>query len=245
MPSIVDKFVVVTRHGYSEGVAEKARKLDVELLTLDEARDRDWSELGPSKLNFSFPPHICQIRFDATIDVADPKELSYQGRLICPSGHDHGSPMVAAQCLVFHRLFPSRPDVVSAIEKKLRDSPDGQAWLTITAPYAGYRLKYKDKEYPLNAMIVVVHAVRATGDMMRRAFQLDSSKGDTQSVQHFEAIAGGKKFQFIVPGGKFPPDKIVLRVDSAKVDPSAQHGNDSAEQSDATENPAENRRENS
>jgi hypothetical protein len=65
-----DKVVLVSRHGFTAGVIEKAKLVDVQLLTLDEAKDYDWANLGPehagltrqSALHVHFKPHICQVR---------------------------------------------------------------------------------------------------------------------------------------------------------------------------------------
>jgi hypothetical protein len=45
----VNKIVVVTHHGYYEPVIERARRLDIELLTLEEAKQIDWSQFSDSR----------------------------------------------------------------------------------------------------------------------------------------------------------------------------------------------------
>ena len=44
---LVDKIVLVSRHGFTSGAIEKAKAADVVLLTLDEAKDFDWTKLDP------------------------------------------------------------------------------------------------------------------------------------------------------------------------------------------------------
>jgi hypothetical protein len=41
---LVDKFVIVTRRGFTKGVLEKANRLDVPLFTLDVAKTHDWTK---------------------------------------------------------------------------------------------------------------------------------------------------------------------------------------------------------
>jgi len=98
----VDKFIVVSRNGFTEGVIEKARLMDVPLLTLDEARDFDWSKVGPehhelrraTKLQFRIAPHIKAIKVCPPLPTEIQEALIRQGRMRyanCPSEHDHGS----------------------------------------------------------------------------------------------------------------------------------------------------------
>src|SRR5262245_41330180 len=62
----VDKFMIVSRNGFTKGAREKAAVLDIPLLTLDEAKEFDWTSLGPAyanlpktqTLHFRFAPHF-------------------------------------------------------------------------------------------------------------------------------------------------------------------------------------------
>ena len=57
----VNKIVVVTHHGFYQPVIERAKKLDIDLLTLSEAKELDWSRFQPPGPCFQTRPHIDNI----------------------------------------------------------------------------------------------------------------------------------------------------------------------------------------
>jgi Restriction endonuclease len=87
---VVDKSVLVSRQGFTTGAIEKARAADVVLLTLDEAKDFDWTKLGPkfgpltkeTTLHVRFAPHVCKIIFDPPIpDCTFREKANADGRM--------------------------------------------------------------------------------------------------------------------------------------------------------------------
>src|SRR5262249_834976 len=109
--------VVVSRNGFTEGAIEKATLLDVPLLTLDEAKEFDWTTLGPEfstlphfkSMHFQFSPHFDEI----IVKPAIPKELLPQvireGRVVCPTcidGKDHGTLLQFVTFYTFHGRDP-------------------------------------------------------------------------------------------------------------------------------------------
>lgn len=215
---LVDKIVLVSRLGFTKGVIEKAKKLDIELLTVDAAKNKDWSKIGPGKLNFNVPPHICRIVFLPPIDVDDPRALWHEGRMICSHGHDHGTPFQRANCMVFHRWFPSNPEFVRDFERQVRESPEGQGLIKATYPCKGFTIRYRRQEYKISSMAIHVHAISHQGVTTHCAYERQSSTGHSQIVHHLQGVAGGKKLSLLVPDGPKPPDKIVLRIDDDKED---------------------------
>lgn len=123
----VNKVVVVTHRGFYQPVIDRAKDLGIELLTLQEAKETDWQQFPVrGTISFSMPPHICQIHFAPPIEVDSPKRLWHKARMICPHGHDHGTPMEAAVHLVFHKWFPENLDFVRDTERQVRESPGGK-----------------------------------------------------------------------------------------------------------------------
>ncbi len=215
---LVDKIVLVARRGFTKGVLEKAKKLDIELLTIDTAKNKDWSRIGPGTLNFSVAPHICRIAFLPPINVNDPKLLWHEGRMICSHGHDHGTPFQRATCLIFHKWFPANPQFVRDLERQIRESPEGQGMLKAVYPFRGFTVVFRGEKHEISSMAIHVHAISHQGVTTHCAYERQSSTGHSQIVHHLQAAAGGKKLSLIVPDGPKPPDQIALRIDSDKED---------------------------
>jgi hypothetical protein len=208
---LVDKFVIVSRSGFTKGVVEKAAKVDVELLTLNEAKTKDWSNIGPAQFSFRQPPHICRITFLPPITVGDQRELWEKGRLICRHGHDHGSPMKRAKCLVFHQLLPSRPELQKDFARYVEQSPDGQGVLTVKCPHEGFKVSFRGQEYPVAIMAVQVHAVMKQGSACHTVLSRQSSSGGSRFLHYIKGSAGGMEMSVLIPHGPVPPPKIGLQ----------------------------------
>src|SRR5262249_24431110 len=54
----VDKFVIVTGNGFTEGTIEKAKATNVELITLEEVKNVNWAKVTPGVATFSQPLHV-------------------------------------------------------------------------------------------------------------------------------------------------------------------------------------------
>lgn len=89
----VDKFIVVSRNGFTQGAIEKAKLLDVPLLTLDEAKEFDWSTVGPERnalrhtisMQFRMAPHIHEVKTVPPLPAVLEKKIIKDGR----AGADH------------------------------------------------------------------------------------------------------------------------------------------------------------
>jgi hypothetical protein len=209
---LVDKFVIVSRRGFTKGVLEKGAMVDVELLTLDEAKEKDWSKEGPGTFTFRKPPHICHIYFLPPIQVPNPPDLWNRGRLICPHGHDHGTPMARAKCLVFHNLFPRNPGMLRDFLEQVEHSPGGEGMIKSSWPHEGFRLRYSGQEYEISCMAVHVHAVSQTGKAKHTILHRQSSRGDSLHLHHIEMAGGGMELSLLIPDGPVPPPQIGVRL---------------------------------
>jgi hypothetical protein len=211
----VDKFVVVTRNGFSDGVIEKAAKVDVELLTLAEAEGKDWSKVGPQTCLLSVPPHICSIQFDPPIETDSPQKLWAEGRTICPHGHDNGTPMERAKKLIFCGWFANDPDFVKDFERQVRESPMGHGFIDAEYEQPGFSVNYQGKSHQISKIKIRVHAVKATGSMECREFRRTSTKGGSRLFRQMKAVAGGKQMSVLMPADRFP-EQIVVHFDRAE-----------------------------
>jgi hypothetical protein len=87
----VNKIVIVTHRGFYEPVVERAKKLDVDLLTLTEAQEIDWSAFRPPGPCFETRPRICDIQFAPEICVVSKEKVLQDGLVVCSCGRHHGS----------------------------------------------------------------------------------------------------------------------------------------------------------
>ena len=209
---LVDKFIIVSRNGFTKGVAEKASRLDVELLTLDEAKEKDWSKTGPGMFTFRQPPHVCKIFFLPPLNIENLPDVWHHGRLICPHGHDHGTPMERANCLIFHHFFPANLELVSDFLRQVERSPGGEGVLSGSWPHKGFRLRYRGGEYDISSMAIHVHAVSQKGQAKHSVFHRQSSRGDSRLLHQIQMGGGGMDLTLMIPHGPTPPPQIGLRV---------------------------------
>lgn len=201
----VDKFVLVSRHGFTKAAKEKARLMDVPLLTLQEAKDFDWSALPQHSLfprvkafRFQGPPHICRIEYKPALEPKVELQASLEGRLICPHGHDHGTPREH-----FSRWLKTCPEEDKTWLKQLQEltlsRPDVRAVRRFSV--AGYKLKLKDQEFSLEEILVHLHAVTKTAPLAATPYELTTQDGDTKVIQRLTAEVGNKVFELVMPDG--------------------------------------------
>ncbi len=209
----VDKIVIVSHRGFTKGVIEKARLAQVELLTLAEAQNRDWSQLGPKMVQFTVAPHICRIQVVPQIESASQEDIRREGRLICPHGKDCGTLNQFAHHAVFHRLLPSRPELAEEFERTARQS-GGQAMATVTVPLEKHTVHFRGRQYAIRQIKIGVHYVSATGELSCTSYERTSSTGRRDVVRHAEAILAGKALTFVLPHQDFAKN-MVLHIASA------------------------------
>ena len=85
----VNKIVVITHHGFYQPVIERARKLDIDLLTLEEAKNIDWSCFRPPGPPFKCGLEICNVRLTSAIE--DNESALRDGRVVCSCGRYYGT----------------------------------------------------------------------------------------------------------------------------------------------------------
>src|SRR3954447_22596234 len=83
---LVNQVVMVSKSGFTKAAAEKARRSNIELLTLRQAELTDWTGHLPAgtkqTLQFRMQPHFHRIYIEPKPD-ADERGLLHEGRWIC------------------------------------------------------------------------------------------------------------------------------------------------------------------
>ena len=196
---MVDKFVIVSRRGFTKGVIEKAAATDVELLTLEQAKEKKWETLGPPRFEFRVAPHIHGVEFDPPIHFHKPAKAYKEARLMCSKEHDHGSIAEVAKCFFFHQWLPRNESKYQEAEKGIRELHNGQGILSLSLPMKNWRVKYNAREYAIRQMKINVHVVSAVGSASHRAFTRHSTKSGSKTIHHIQGVAGGKKLSLAIP----------------------------------------------
>src|SRR5262245_45575671 len=65
-----NKVVLVARNGFTETARVRAAQASIDLFTLDEAKQSDWTKLVSQQMVWRMPPHIDQ-RLRLTLDLID------------------------------------------------------------------------------------------------------------------------------------------------------------------------------
>lgn len=112
----VNKVVVVTRRGFYQPVIERAKTLEVDLLTLTEAQETDWSSFRPPGPCFSTRPQICNITIAPVVPGVEVEKVFEAGRVVCSCGWQHGSVAQYAAFLFWKIAVRKYHDVLSKLD---------------------------------------------------------------------------------------------------------------------------------
>jgi hypothetical protein len=220
-PADVDKFVVVSRNGFTKGVIEKASAMGVPLMTLDEARDFDWAKLRPeygplqqkSELHLRFAPHVCRIRLVPAVRGDQDNKAVSEGRLVCAHGTDQGSPLEFAKRSIFQAGHPSTLAKLKELETLAQGQPNG-AELHAGFDMSHYKLRHCGKDYDLKEMNVVVHMIDARASVECKAYELDTPDGK-RIFHHMSGTLGDRHIQWVMPQG-LKSERIAMKIGRSK-----------------------------
>ena len=209
----VDKVVIVTRQGFAKDVVERAKMLRVDLLTLKEAKEADWSKITP-QLIFNFQPHICSVTLSPKRRVESNPGFIKEARLMCTHGKDFGTIRDFAARVFWRELLPQRPTILQEMYNYAVNSPHQQAYTKFTRPLNHHVVRYESEDYEVKSLEITVHAVYASGTLECKEFEMTSPSGDVTKVQHAYGVVGPKKFTLVFPNER-DSERIILKVESA------------------------------
>ena len=209
---LVDKFILVSRNGFTGGVVEKAKLLDVPLLTVDEAKQTDWTAFGPGysmlkagvQFLFSTGPYLENIEVVPAPGEGLGRIAATEGRVMCQHGHDHGSgPELAIKAL--------------ADETRNRRPPPVSVRQPIDFRFPGYYLRFRGHDYPIEKLTAILCCEFKSGPVDAKVLEVATSDGSSKYSLHLSAKVGDKSFDCIMPKG-LGSDKIVLKMKDKKAD---------------------------
>lgn len=215
----VDKFVLVTRRGFTKTAKQKAALLDVELLTLDQAEAKDWAAQLPNaaSIRFEHAPHLCVIIFSPPIDGSDTQEFKQQAKLICHCDKCRGRDLGPVWKYVWEQMMNvlrAQSGKVREFIETVRQSPTGSGFLETTIPRSASVIRFCEHDYPFNSYTAKVHYVSASAKLKCADYTMQSTKENDKSFRHLEANVGGKLINIVIPTDKHP-EKIILDIASA------------------------------
>lgn len=198
----VNKFVIVSRNGFTKGATEKAAAADVELLTFEEAKRKEWRKVGKPKMQFRVAPHIHGISLLPKLPVVDHNFAYSTGRLICHRGHDHNTPVAFAKCFFFHKWLPHNEAKYREAEQYIRDNHSGNGIMTMGIPFEHWRLRLGGVDHPFETFNINVHIVSQEGPCEHTTYERKSSKTESTLVHHIKGTAGSHQLEIAIPQGK-------------------------------------------
>lgn len=217
----VERLVMISRHGFTKGAVAKASLLGVKLLTLDEAKQYDWAEVGWKQaqdfskiksLKVEFPPHIDRIDIKPRLPAAVKEAVIRHGQLHgpkCSANCLHGTLLTWARR---NALQSSRPEMVAGIEdmkaRALTD-PNG-ARVVVEAPLElGMTfVRHAGRSYPIESVEVELHTVNGTASATCKSYSL-AGDGSEQNFHHLKAELGNFSFQMVLKHGDGPSNLAI------------------------------------
>lgn len=224
----VDKFIVVSRNGFTGGVHEKAKLLDVTLMTLDEAREADWASICPTcpgdqpsagTARFQMAPHLHDIRVDPPLPSHVAAAVMREGVVVCSCcGKQRGNLARYAWCCTLGRCDARGNEIKAKLAAGLKEHPAGALLKIGWSVNSKLRLRHKNVDYLIKSMEVTVHAADATAPITCTPYRMTSNDGCEKVFPHFHADFGDMQFQWIMPDG--PRSKRIHLNISRKSKPS-------------------------
>ncbi|MDA4120156.1 MAG: SEC-C metal-binding domain-containing protein, partial [Thaumarchaeota archaeon] len=210
----VNKVVVVARRGFSDAAKKRAKEARIELLTIREAEQSDWSKLAPQQLCLRMQPHIDRVDIvppvSPTSSGGDPL---VEGRIVTKChGKNTGSPSQWANWLLKTQVLPNS-ELLHLLDEEAKRR-GGQVLASIPIPFSNHDFLYEGRPHQIDQLVFAVHYVNAVGAGKWSTLQVEGPDISPQSVDHLDVKVGGKRIRTVFPEG--PTSKqIVLRVDSA------------------------------
>ncbi|OAI51137.1 hypothetical protein AYO44_17300 [Planctomycetaceae bacterium SCGC AG-212-F19] len=209
----VNKVVIVTHQGCYQPVIDRAKLLGIELYTLEQIKDSDWSKFFPQQMRFRMPPHICGIEVEPPIAQDIFNDLLSQGEVFCSHGQNHGT---LAQFVMSHcvrGMLQKQPTLFADLEK-MAAGPTGQAKANIAFnPDHPHFIRLRGQDYQMTSLNFGIHMVNASGVMEYSMCQLRDSEGKATDVPLGEVELAGKRIRLLMPQGMKSPN-IIVHIDS-------------------------------
>jgi hypothetical protein len=154
----VDKLVVVTRSGFSKAAIQRARVLDVDLLSLDESLTFDWT-IPPRRSELQTIPRLCDFHVIPPIADIPIDKICKEGAVFCSHGREHGTVRLLAASFFFDRVLPQHRDAFARIDAEARRNAAGVKIKLQLRPSDDdpYEIRLDGKKFPLQTLVFHMH----------------------------------------------------------------------------------------
>jgi hypothetical protein len=210
----VNKIVIIAHRGFYQPVIDRAKKLDIDLYTLEQAYEVDWDNKYPRQLHLQTPPHLCGFEIHPPLRGQDLQLVLKEGNVTCHHGHNHGSLSHFVLNQGIGNALKQKPSLFADLHRKAISQANGEAKITIEcAPDHPVQLRYRSEVYAIDSFKFQVHAISAVGQMTYSMCRLTSTEGKEVEMPFGETLIAGKRIRMLMPEGMKSP-RIILRIDS-------------------------------
>lgn len=208
----VNHVVLIARNGFTAGARDRASKAKMELLTLEQANQSDWTRLAPQNMMWKMPPHIASVELIPPVKSRKGKDPLSEGQFVCKChGSNKGTPLQWANWIFLNQVLPNA-EVAAHLEREAQRR-NGQVTMTIPVPLTAYFLEYLGHRYTVNELIVRVNYVSARGPVKWSTYSMSGDGRTDNTVDQMEARFGGQRMRFLFPNGP-SSERVVLKIDS-------------------------------
>ena len=165
----VNKVVIVTHNGFFNPVIQRAKQLGVELLTLSEAKDVDWSKFQPSIKPFQTFPRICDIEVSPPIND---ERFVQDGQVSCSHGTKFGNVKQFAWFILANNVFRNQQEKLRQLDKAAAADPEGKKGKIEYMPDHPHIIRLHDEEYPLAKLTFAVHFSKSNTPPLARKSEI-------------------------------------------------------------------------
>jgi hypothetical protein len=199
----INQVVVVSKRGFTRSAKDRARAANIILLTLQEAKDVDWTQLIPrdqlKELRFQVARHFHKISLDPPLLLDFPRWLS-EAHVVCACGRDNGTIWSYLQHQVSCHLLPER-----WFQTQLREglqTHNGNVLATARVPLEGKVLILNGQEHRAESMTAELHFCEATGPCEMEVYEQVEEGGTKIVIQRVRAKVAGKSLDVVIPEGR-------------------------------------------
>lgn len=193
----VDKFVLVSSRGFTKGAIEKAKLADIELITLQEAKSKDWGIDSGLKV-CRYPPEIVKFTLYPDLQVPDKIFAYNHGHFLSSDGKDHGSPTTVVATIFFENWLPKNRAKYEAFEAKVRDEFNGIGRWIIRVDCTGSKVKLGSTEHRVDSIEIEVKVVNILSGVECKVYERNSTQAEKQTIHHANFHLGDSTTELVI-----------------------------------------------
>ena len=211
---IVDKVVVVCQSGYSKLAMKKAALSGIELLTLSESTNKDWTALAAfapgQKLVLSLLPHIRDISISPALPSDLPCALC-QGLIVkVETGKEIDSPKDYVQKVVANHLLRS-----PQLRRQFDFARKQKTEVPLSFDMETFAIRLAGHDFPLNRISFILFWADKTAPLEFHSYDLEDSSKAKRTMQHGVAHFPGHTYEILLPQG-LASTNVALRLTKQK-----------------------------